>query len=122
MFRVLKSYAASLRAARAIGAAERQERGGDWQGVLTSFQRALDALSAPGVDSSAPWTRSAASVALYGYCRAAAFLKAPQKLVTQVDAWRDRWTQWKADPATGEERECIEWVEKQYERCRRALN
>ena len=121
MLRGLRSYAASLRAARAIGAAERQEQSGDWPAVLASFQRALDALGAAGVDLGAPWTRSAASVALYGYCRAAACLRSPDQLVAQVDTWRDRWTLWKAHPATPEEQQYLDWIEKQYERCRRDL-
>jgi len=121
VFRSLRTYVASLRAARSIGAAERQERRGDWQGALASSQRALEALSAPGIDLGAPWARSAAAVALYGYCRAAACLRSPEKLVAQVDAWRDRWTQWKTQPATADEKQYLDWVEKQYQRCRREM-
>ena len=108
MFRSLLS---GLRAARWVGTAERREKRNDVEGVLRACSEVLAILDRPGVDLDAPWCRSAATVALTSYCRAAVQLGRRAEAMEVLSRWRDRYLPWLAAPVNVAEKNELDWCE-----------
>jgi hypothetical protein len=108
---VLFSIVPGLRAARRIGVAERREKRGDLPGVMSVCSEALTILRAPQVDLAMPWCRSAASVALWGYCRAARELDRTNELLETLTRWRPTYLAWLKSPDTEDEAQYLKWFE-----------
>ena len=108
---MLFSIIPGLRAARRIGAAERKEKEGDRLGVMNVCSEALQILGRKQVDLERPWCRSAASQALWGYCRAANALDRKVELVEMLTRWRPTHLAWMKSPITAQEAEYLKWFE-----------
>jgi len=107
----LFSFITGLRCARRIGVAEREENGGDLRGALKTSSETLAILGDGSIDLGTPWCRSAASVALWSYCRVARKLGLEQELRDTLIRWRTTYRGWMQSPATPEERKYLEWFE-----------
>ena len=105
------SFITGLRCARRIGVAERKENGGDLLGALKTSSETLEILGDGSIDLGTPWCRSAASVALWSYCRVARKLGLEQELRDTLIRWRTTYRGWMQSPATPEERKYLEWFE-----------
>jgi hypothetical protein len=96
---------------RRIGAADRRAERGDTEGVQRAYYEALAILDRKGVDLETAWCRSAASAALFGYCRAAVQQRRTAEAVEVLWRWRTRYQPWLAAPLTPSEAECLKWFE-----------
>ncbi|QSQ24573.1 hypothetical protein JY651_06375 [Pyxidicoccus parkwayensis] len=105
------SLLSGMRAARKIGAADRAQQAGNIEAALHAYVDALAILGARGVDLEAPWCRSAASVALIGYCRAAQELGRKAELLATLLQWRPSVLAWMRTPLTPDEEEHFRWME-----------
>ncbi|MCY1021480.1 hypothetical protein [Pyxidicoccus sp. MSG2] len=108
---MVRSFVAGLRAARRIGAADRQRRAGNTEGAFRAYASALEVLAARDIQKEAPWCRSAASVALVGYCRAAQELDRKAELLATLVHWRPFVLGWRHTPITPDEEEQLRWME-----------
>jgi hypothetical protein len=101
----------ALRAVRRIGAADKRAARGDTEGVLRAYSEALAILDQPGIDLKTAWCRSSATVALWGYCRAAAQLERTSEAIEVLERWHSRYLPWLAAPLTAEEGAYLQWFE-----------
>jgi hypothetical protein len=108
---VFFSFITGLRCARRIGDAERKESGGDLHGALKTSAETLEILGSGSIELEAPWCRSAASVALWSYCRVARKLGLEQELRDTLFRWRTTYRGWMHSPATPDERTYLQWFE-----------
>src|SRR6516225_12036440 len=105
------SLLSGFRAARGIGAASRREKLGDIEGSMNIFGHVLRILERPGVDVEMAWCRASASVALWGYCRAAYQLQKHDQIVAVLERWRPRYLPWVKSPSTPQEGDYLKWFE-----------
>ena len=103
-----------MRAARRVGAAEQKEKAGDLEGVMAACAQALEILGAPKVDLEMPWCRSAASVALAGYCRAARQLERRKEILGMLTRWRPTYLEWMKAPLDAREAASLQWFEEAF--------
>ncbi|RKH44131.1 hypothetical protein [Corallococcus sicarius] len=103
-----------MRAARRIGAAEQKEKAGDLEGVMAVCSEALEILGAPKVDLEMPWCRSAAAMALAGYCQAARQLERRSDLLQMLTRWRPTYLLWMKEPLDDREAASFEWFEQAF--------
>jgi len=94
-----------------MGSAEQRDKHGDLEGALAAYSEALSILGAPGVDLVMPWCRSAASLSLWGYCRAAKEWGRQRELLEMLKWWRPTYMRWMKSPATEQETEYLKWFE-----------
>ena len=108
---LVRSFIAGMRAARRIGTAEKRGMRGDLEGAMRTYAEALQILDQPGVDLETPWCGSAATVALWGYCWAAAQLQRHAEAADLLTQWRSRYLPWLAAPVTADQAQCLKWFE-----------
>ncbi|NBD07795.1 hypothetical protein [Corallococcus silvisoli] len=100
-----------MRAARRIGAAERKQKAGDLAGVMTVCAEALEILGAPGVELEMPWCRSAAPMALAGYCQAGRQLERREDVLRMLTRWRPTYLAWMKESLAPQEAAWFQWFE-----------
>jgi hypothetical protein len=105
------SLVPGLRAARKIGIAERAEARGDTQRAFEACSEALEVLGGKSVNLDMPWCRSAASVALWGYARAAEKLGRINDLQVTLTRWRPVYLTWMKSPFAADEGRYLKWFE-----------
>lgn len=111
---MLFSIIPGMRAARRIGAAEQKQQAGDLEGVMAVCAEALEILGAPGVDLEMPWCRSAAPIALAGYCRAARQLERREDVLRMLTRWRPTYLAWMKEPPDPQEDASFQWFEEAF--------
>ncbi len=105
------SIVPGLRAARKIGLAEERQKEGDTRGVMRACSEALGILENQRVDLERPWCRSAASQALWGYCRAAIELGLASDVADVLARWRKHYLLWINSPISPQEADYLKWIE-----------
>ncbi|RKH19626.1 hypothetical protein D7Y13_37775 [Corallococcus praedator] len=111
---MLLSIIAGMRAARRIGISERRAKAGDLEGVMKVCSEVLTILGAPKVDLRMPTCRSAASLALWGYCRAARQLERRSEIHQMLSRWRPRYLEWMKAPMGQHETDYLSWCEETF--------
>ena len=79
--------------------------------ALPHFEEALRILRQPNVSLDTAWGRSAATVALWGYCRSADRLRRRSELENMLLEWRPTYLEWLKHPIMEAERRYLEWFE-----------